>query len=72
MPACRLKGALRAALAAYLQVLDDWTLAELVGNRKRLVYLQTSGPPAFQGRAGPSNLRTIGQPRVSSINFCGN
>lgn len=69
MPACRLKGALRAALAAYLQVLDDWTLAELVGNRKRLVYLQTSGPP---GRAGPSNLRTIGQPRVSSINLCGN
>jgi Rrf2 family nitric oxide-sensitive transcriptional repressor len=35
-PACRLKGALRAALAAYLQVLDDWTLSDLVVNRRRL------------------------------------
>lgn len=38
-PACRLKGALRAALAAYLHVLNDWTLSELVGNRKELASL---------------------------------
>ena len=35
-PVCRLKGALNDALDAYLQVLDDWTLAELVTSRKRL------------------------------------
>ena len=35
-PVCRLKGALSDALEAYLQVLDEWTLAELVTSRKRL------------------------------------
>ncbi len=35
-PACRLKGALREALEAYLEVLDEWTLAELVTSPKRL------------------------------------
>jgi len=35
-PVCRLKGALSDALDAYLDVLDEWTLAELVTSRKRL------------------------------------
>lgn len=34
-PVCLLKGALRDALEAYLQVLDEWTLAELVTSRRR-------------------------------------
>jgi len=35
-PVCRLRGALGDALEAYLQVLDEWTLADLVTNPKRL------------------------------------
>lgn len=35
-PVCRLKGALSNALEAYLHVLDDWTLAQLVTSPKRL------------------------------------
>ena len=35
-PVCKLQGALRDALEAYLQVLDDWTLAELAVNRAGL------------------------------------
>lgn len=35
-PVCRLKGALSDALEAYLHVLDDWTLDELVASPKRL------------------------------------
>lgn len=35
-PVCRLKGALRDALGAYLEVLDEWTLAQLVASPKRL------------------------------------
>jgi Rrf2 family nitric oxide-sensitive transcriptional repressor len=33
---CRLKRALHQALGAYFQVLDNWTLAELVAKPKRL------------------------------------
>jgi Rrf2 family nitric oxide-sensitive transcriptional repressor len=33
---CRLKTALNQALGAYFQVLDDWTLAELVAKPKQL------------------------------------
>jgi Rrf2 family transcriptional regulator, nitric oxide-sensitive transcriptional repressor len=35
-PVCRLKGALNDALEAYLDVLDEWTVAELVSNPRRL------------------------------------
>ncbi|MCC7280865.1 MAG: Rrf2 family transcriptional regulator [Acetobacteraceae bacterium] len=35
-PACRLSGMLAAALAAYFAVLDRYTLADLVGNRRAL------------------------------------
>lgn len=35
-PVCRLQGALRDALDAYLQVLDEWTLSELAINRRGL------------------------------------
>lgn len=35
-PVCRLKGALHDALDAYLDVLDGWTLAQLVCNPRRL------------------------------------
>ena len=38
-PACRLRGALHQALAAFLQVLDGYTLADLVGNRPALEHL---------------------------------
>lgn len=34
-PVCRLKGALRDALRAYLEVLDGWTLSELIRSPKR-------------------------------------
>ena len=35
--ACRLKHALRRALDAFLSELDDWTLADIVSNRKSLL-----------------------------------
>lgn len=35
-PACRLRGALRQAAAAFLEVLDRYTLADLVENRAAL------------------------------------
>lgn len=35
-PVCRLKGALHDALDAYFDVLDEWTLAQLVTNPRRL------------------------------------
>ncbi|WP_018924395.1 RrF2 family transcriptional regulator [Salsuginibacillus kocurii] len=35
-PACRLKGVLKEALDAYLNVLDQYTLSELVTNRNEL------------------------------------
>jgi Rrf2 family nitric oxide-sensitive transcriptional repressor len=34
---CRLKQALRRALDAFLSELDDWTLADIVSNRKSLL-----------------------------------
>jgi Rrf2 family nitric oxide-sensitive transcriptional repressor len=41
-PACRLKGKLAEARAAFLQVLDDCTLAEVAGNREALGLLLAS------------------------------
>ena len=35
-PVCRLKGALKTALEAYLEVLDEWALADLAVNRQAL------------------------------------
>jgi Rrf2 family nitric oxide-sensitive transcriptional repressor len=41
-PACRLKGKLNEARLAFLKVLDDCTLAELMGNREALTVLLAS------------------------------
>ena len=41
-PACRLKGKLNEARAAFLQVLDGCTLAEVMGNRAALTALLAS------------------------------
>lgn len=41
-PACRLKGKLAEARAAFLKVLDDCTLAEVVGNKPALELLLAS------------------------------
>jgi Rrf2 family nitric oxide-sensitive transcriptional repressor len=41
-PACRLKAKLNEARAAFLKVLDDCTLAEVVGNREALALLLAS------------------------------
>jgi Rrf2 family nitric oxide-sensitive transcriptional repressor len=41
-PACRLKGKLAEARAAFLKVLDDCTLAEVMGNRLALEALLAS------------------------------
>lgn len=41
-PACRLKGKLGEARAAFLKVLDDCTLAEVMGNRSALEGLLAS------------------------------
>ena len=42
-PVCRLRGALQQALGAYFEVLDNWTLAELVAKPKAL--LNELAPP---------------------------
>lgn len=44
MPACKLRHALHEARAAFLQVLDDYTLADLVENQKPLMDLLAHGP----------------------------
>jgi len=41
-PACRLKGKLAEARAAFLAVLDDCTLAEVAGNKPALQVLLAS------------------------------
>ena len=44
-PVCRLRGALQQALGAYFEVLDNWTLAELVAKPRALLKeLAPSGP----------------------------
>lgn len=35
-PSCRLQGALRDALSAYLEVLDEWTLSDIAANQSAL------------------------------------
>ncbi|MFI4965975.1 MAG: Rrf2 family transcriptional regulator [Caulobacterales bacterium] len=42
-PACRLRGALHQARAAFFGVLDGYTLADLVGNRPALEHLLVRG-----------------------------
>lgn len=44
-PLCRLKGVLQEALAAYLQVLDRYTLADLAANRRGLSDLLLPNEP---------------------------
>jgi Rrf2 family nitric oxide-sensitive transcriptional repressor len=39
LPACALRGALGKALAAFLDVLDGYTLADLIGKRRKLAAL---------------------------------
>jgi len=41
-PVCSLPGALRDALEAFLHVLDEWTLADIVTNRRRWANLLTA------------------------------
>jgi Rrf2 family nitric oxide-sensitive transcriptional repressor len=56
-PACNLRGALNRARAAFLAVLDGYSLADLVQNRDALATLisGSSGDPPRRGRAlGPS------------------
>ncbi len=43
-PACKLRGALQRARAAFLAVLDDYSVADLVDNRDELRELLSSGP----------------------------
>ena len=43
-PACRLRRALQEARAAFLTVLDDYTLADLTENRDALTELLAGGP----------------------------
>jgi Rrf2 family nitric oxide-sensitive transcriptional repressor len=42
-PVCRLRGALQDALRAYFEVLENWTLAELVAKPKAI--LNELAPP---------------------------
>jgi Rrf2 family nitric oxide-sensitive transcriptional repressor len=58
-PACRLRGVLHQARAAFLEVLDSYTLADLVGNRPALEQLlgrgdSLSAPDRQQGGPAPS------------------
>lgn len=47
MPSCRLRGALHQAQAAFLDVLDGYTLADLVENREQLAEaLLRAAPPS--------------------------
>jgi len=46
-PACRLRGALHQARAAFLAVLDGYSLADLVENREGLRELFDAGPPVM-------------------------
>lgn len=52
-PACKLRGVLFQAKAAFLQVLDGFTLADLVENRAELQSLLTRGQPQAAHEARP-------------------
>ncbi|MGQ9365092.1 Rrf2 family transcriptional regulator [Azospirillum sp. ST 5-10] len=51
-PACTLRSALQEALQAFLAVLDDYTLAEIVHNRRSLAALLDLPLPPAQRPAG--------------------
>jgi Rrf2 family transcriptional regulator, nitric oxide-sensitive transcriptional repressor len=53
---CVLQRALHSALAAFLAVLDGYTLADLVAPRRRLAALLGIAPPAKTRRATITNL----------------
>jgi Rrf2 family nitric oxide-sensitive transcriptional repressor len=44
-PACRLRGALHQARAAFLAVLDGYSVADLIENREVLRELLSASPP---------------------------
>lgn len=52
-PACKLRRALQQAQSAFLAVLDDYTLADLVENREALRDLFVKGPGAALAASGP-------------------
>ena len=55
-PVCRLKGALQQALDAYFEVLDNWTLAELVAKPAAILGQLAVPPirhPKSAGRLSP-------------------
>ncbi|HEX5378111.1 MAG TPA: Rrf2 family transcriptional regulator [Phenylobacterium sp.] len=58
-PSCKLRGVLFQARAAFLQVLDTYTLADLVENRSELQALLGAGSP-------PGPIRAI-QPAGSEV-----
>ena len=49
-PVCRLRRALQQALEAYFEVLDNWTLAELVA-KPAAILGQLAGPPIRQPKS---------------------
>jgi Rrf2 family nitric oxide-sensitive transcriptional repressor len=51
-PACKLRGVLHQAKAAFLAVLDGYTLADLVANRSELQALLARGPVLPEQTAG--------------------
>jgi len=55
-PACRLKGVFQQACEAFLAVLDDYTLEDLVVNQKRALLALT--PQTHNGRSTISPLKT--------------
>lgn len=65
-PACRLRLALQEALAAFLAVLDRYTLADLISEPDRLApLLGLDRPPA--GLAPGADLAAVGEARRSSV-----
>ncbi len=58
-PACKLRRALHEARAAFLAVLDDYSLADLVENREILrdLLARAVDAPTAAGREGPKRLQ---------------
>jgi Rrf2 family nitric oxide-sensitive transcriptional repressor len=53
-PACRLRGALHRAGASFLEVLDEYSLADLVQNREALLALLPTPFPVEAGHTQPA------------------
>jgi len=52
LPECKLRTALQRATAAFLEVLDGYTLADLVSNRDQLAALLAPEPDEVEVAAG--------------------